>query len=121
MGFFSRQLKHGVDQVFLRAKESVQRIRVTKTYDESDDVVESYSTATIDAIIQVVRLEDINEFGGLLKVGDAIGFFKADADVQVGDRIVHNGVTYEIDELHTDRVEGTDVLKEATLKRVKYV
>ena len=121
MSFLSRQLKHGVDQVFLRAKETVQRVRITKSYDTYDDVVESKATANVDAIIQVIRLEDVNEFGGLMKVGDATGYFKHDADVQAGDRIIHDGITYEVDEIHTDRIEGVDVLKEATLKRVKYV
>lgn len=116
------QLKSGIETLFYRygASEQVTRIRITKTYNTDDDIVETSSSATLYAIVQVIDLEDANELGGLVKVGDAWAFFEHDSDVEVGDRIVHNGITYEIDRFFNEEVSGSSVFKQAYMKRVKY-
>ena len=114
------QLRVGFDKIFTKAKESVTRQKITYTYDANDDVSEEVAEESIDAVIQIIQLEDVNEFGGLLKVGDGVAFIENDTDVVKGDRIVHNSITYEIDRIILEGVAGNQIFKHAFLKPVTY-
>ena len=114
------QLKEGFNKIFDLSKETITRRRITRTYDSDDDVSESNSDASIEGVIQVIELEDVQEYGGLLQVGDAVGFFEATTDIQREDQIIADSITYEVDRLITERSTGNLIFTHAFLKRVKY-
>lgn len=114
------QLKEGFDEIFDLSKETVTRRRITRIYDSDDDPVETPSDLSMEAVVQVIELEDVNEYAGLLQVGDAVAFFEATADVQKGDQIVANSITYEIDRIIPERTTGSLIFNHAFLKRVAY-
>jgi len=113
-------LKEGFNKIFDLSKETITRRRITRTYDSDDDVSESNSDASIEGVIQVIELEDVQEYGGLLQVGDAVGFFEATTDIQREDQIIADSITYEVDRLITERSTGNLIFTHAFLKRVKY-
>lgn len=115
------QLKEGFDKIFDEAKETIICRRIIKSWDSEDDISESPSDTSIEGVIQIIELEDIEEFGGLLQVGDAQGFFESATDVQKGDRIQHNSIWYEIDRIIPERTAGSLIFNHAFLKRIEYL
>lgn len=116
------KFRAGLSKIFNLASESVTRTRITKSWSTvTDDIDESATTTTsVSCIIQFVNLEDENEYMGVLKVGDAVAYFKNDADVALGDQITHDSIKYEIEKIFADPVEGNKVFWQAWLKRKEY-
>lgn len=112
-----KQLKESVNQAFTQLEEEVTYVTVTTSFDSEDDETESTSESTVNAIIQVMGLEDSQEAGGELSVGDAIGYFRESTTVNEGDRIKHNGETYKIDRVLPEYA-GSKVFTMAFLQRV---
>lgn len=116
-----RQFRDGLKQIFNKAKESITYETITRTRDIHDNPIETAEISSVDVVVQIVRLEDIQEIGGLLQVGDAITFFDHNAIVRKQDRIVHQGVPYRIVNIIEERVKGDLVFIQALCKREEYI
>lgn len=116
-----RQFRDGLRQTFNKAKESIIYETITRTRDADDNPIETAEISTTDAVVQILRLEDIQEIGGLLQVGDAVAFFDHNTTVRKQDRIVHQGIPYRITAMNPERVKGSLIFTEAYCKREEYI
>jgi len=114
------QFRDGVRQIFNKAKESITYHSITRGRDNDDNPIEYITPSSMNAVVQILRLEDIQEAGGLLQVGDAMVFFEHDASVNTEDRIIHRGVSYRIVSAFPEIVNGDVIFIQALCKREKY-
>jgi len=114
------QFRKGVKNIFDKAKETIIYQSITRDKDADDNPVEYINQTEIDAVVQIMRLEDIQEMGGLLQVGDAIAFFDHNANIVKEDRIIHRGIYYRITEAFPETVAGNVIFIQAFCKREDY-
>lgn len=122
MASITAAFRAGLSKIFDYSAENVTRTRITRAWSTiTDDIDNSTTTtSTVSCVIQFVDLEDENFYGGMMKVGDVIAFFKHDTDVILGDRITHDSINYEIEKLFADPVDGNKIFYQAWLKRMEY-
>jgi len=93
------------------------------TYDEYDqESGASYTDSAVSGVIQVMDDYDWLVKQGLLKQGDAIGFFEPGTTINGSDYIQFpsgNGPWYRVTNLWTEYFGATPVFKEVRLERVK--
>ncbi len=116
-----RQFRDGLRQIFNKSKETITYWSITRTRDANDNPIEYITPTSVDAVVQIMRLEDIQELGGLLQVGDAIVFFDHNASVAKEDKIIHQGITYRIIHIIPERVAGNMIFTQALCRREEYL
>ncbi len=116
-----KQYRDGLRQIFNKAKESITYETITRTFDADDNPIETATISSVDAVVQIMRLEDVQEFGGLLQVGDAIVFFEYDTTTRKQDRIIHQGVPYRIIYIIPEYVYGSLIFTQTLCKREEYI
>ena len=93
------------------------------TYDEYDQLSGTNATdSMISGVIQIMDDTDWLVKQGLLKQGDAIGFFEPGTTVNGSDYLQFpsgTGVWYVVTNLYTEYMGATPVFQEANLERVK--
>jgi len=115
-----QQFRDGLRQIFSKAQETITYHSITRGRDADDNPIEYITPSSVQAVVQILRLDDITEYAGTLEVGDAMVFFKHDASVSTEDRIIHNGVTYRIIDVFPEMVNGETIFFQALCKREKY-
>lgn len=116
-----RQFRDGLRQTFSKSKESITYETITRTRSVDDNPIETATIESVYAVVQILRLEDVQEIGGMLQVGDAIVFFDHDTTVRRQDRIIHQGIPYRIIAIVPERVKGSLIFTEAYCKREEYI
>lgn len=111
------EMTAGFTEVFNLLKESVTYKTITRGYDSNDDLTESAVDTSIYVVMEIIDLDTFNDFGGDLKVGDAIVYFPNTATVNKNDKIVHNSITYIIDKPIPHNSGSTVVFYEVHVKR----
>ena len=105
--------------------ENVTVRSAAKTYNDYGDATSPTNTdTTVKAIIQIMDASDDEVREGVLRVGDAIGFFKhSDYDYikkedDTDKQVYHQSVWYEITGLINEPISGNKIFCEAILKRI---
>jgi len=76
-------------------EKSVTIYKITETYNDRGDVTKATSsTISTKAEIQIMSGDEREVRAGILKVEDAIGIFKPDEDLEIGDEVVYDGTKY---------------------------
>jgi hypothetical protein len=90
------------------------------SYSKWGDSTESTSdTASVKAMVVDISDEQLKETEGEFTPGDKIFFFKSDeSNISVGNRIIHNSITYEILRAMIRELGGKDFFQEAWGKKV---
>jgi len=114
------QFRDGFRQLMSHSKESITYQTITRARDTDDNPVETPVDSSVYAIVQILRLEDIQEIGGMWQVGDAMVFFDHNATVTKEDKIVHQSITYRIVDIIPERVKGSLIFIQAMCKREEY-
>jgi len=118
MSVLTDQLKADFKTIFDLGKEDVILQSVTKTRDANDNLVISTTDTTQKARIEILEEDFHDEFGGVLHVGDAIAYFKPGVTIKLDDRIVHEGVTYEVQRIIRERVKDVIIFQTVFLRRI---
>lgn len=106
------------DYAFTLSKEDVTLHTVTKAWDSNDDYNESESNSTISARIEVLEADQVDGFGGVLNMGDAVGFFESTDTLAIGSRITHNSIKYDIVRVLKENVQSNTIFQEIWLRRI---
>ena len=114
------QFRNGLKQIFSRSESTITYYHVIRTRDADDNPAELITPEQTQAVVQIMRLEDIQEYGGLLSVGDAIIFFDNEFSPAKEDRIVSNNITYRIIETIPEYVGDNLIFTQTLCKREKY-
>jgi len=112
-----KTLQEGFSAVFAAASESVIIRTITKSRDANDNLVETPTDTTANAVIQLMEEEDEEVSGGEFEVGDAMAFFEAGTAITTDDKIVHNGIVYKIERIIRERTGGTELFVQALLRK----
>lgn len=102
------------------AQETVTLRVQTITYNANDDPVRSNTDSSISAVPQIMTLDDVQEMGGELEVGDAVFFVKHDVTISKGNIIIHNSISYEIIKIIPEYSDGNLVFQECHARRYEY-
>lgn len=120
----SESLKRGYSRIASYAQESVTLRVQTSTRNSNDDPVKTNADSTINAVVQIMTLDDVQETGGGLQVGDAIIFVDSSITFTTGDNItnliIHKGITYEIKSIVPEYSDGNITFQELHCKRYQY-
>jgi len=84
------------NEIYRLTKEDVTYHTITRTYDTYDDLIETESDSTISAVMEIIDSSSVQEFGGLLEIGDAIIYVLGTETINVNDKITHNSIKYKI-------------------------
>lgn len=114
------QFRNGLRQIFDRASEEISYQSITRSRDADDNPVDYVSQSNVYVVVQILRLEDIQEIGGLLQVGDAMIFFNHSWTVTKEDRIIHKNIYYRIIDAIPERVAGEIIFTQALCKREEH-
>ena len=102
-------------------KENVTLHTTSTTYDANDDSTVSETNTTVSARIEVLETWQESEFAGVLRVGDAIGYFEPDSTIKVKDHITHSSIKYEVVKVLKEQISGSIIFIETYLKRLHTV
>ena len=93
---------------------------VTETVDSTWGSVTSSSNAntSVVGIVIPVRDEDIVELQGVVKSGDARGYFKQDETMNNDDLIIDGSITYRVENIVTMNAGSNNVFKKCLLIRI---
>jgi hypothetical protein len=91
--------------------------RISVTRNKYGDSTNTYVTSLIRCEVQIMTGEEAIVRAGVLKTGDAIGFFKPADDVKLHDEIEYMGKVWEIYDLFPETINGQVVFVEGHCKK----
>ena len=99
--------------------KTVNVYKITETLNDYGDVTKATSsTLTVVAEIQVMTGDERLVRAGILKIGDANGFFPPTADIKIGDEVEYQGNKYIIVSLFKEQIGSSEVYQETHLQRI---
>lgn len=88
------------------------------TNDYGDVTRTKTGTTEVTCEIQIMSGEDREVRHGILKPMDAIGFFKPDVSIEIGDIVGYGGEDYKVIGLFTEGLGTVSVFQEAHLSKI---
>lgn len=111
--------KKGLSGFMSLNQEPVTLRTQTNSYNTQDDRVPSNSDVTVNAHVQILGLDDVQEYAGELKVGDAVVFFNNSVSPVKNQIIVCDSIDYEIVSIIPEYNSDSLVFSECHCRRYK--
>lgn len=97
--------------------KTVSVYKITESLNDYGDVTKSTLTTTLTvAEIQPLNGNESEVRVGVLKTGDAIGFFSPSENIERGDEVSYQGTIYTVSGIILDQIGSSEILKEVQLK-----
>lgn len=96
--------------------KDIQIRHVERTTNDYGDVTETWTSTDTKAEIQVMDGSESIVRHGILQVGDAIGFFRAQDTIEIGDYVWYAGKLYKVYNVFPEIIDGLKIFTEAHLK-----
>lgn len=99
--------------------KTVEVYKITESLNDRGDVTKA-TPSTVNAVceIQTMTGSEREVRTGVLRTGDAIGFFAPSENVVIGDEVSYQSVTYLVVEIFKEQIGTTGVFQEAHLQRI---
>ena len=96
------------------------QVIATTTFNKHGDATVTYTDSIITAVITMVSSSETMEFESQFSTGEKIIITAGsnEALIATGNRIVHDGITYEIDRVMKFRTAGITYLVEAPIRKL---
>ena len=93
--------------------------KIAESLNDRGDVTKStVSTLSVVCEIQVMSGNEREVRAGILKTGDAIGFFRPSDNIAIGDEVEYQNNTYVVVGLFLEQLGTVPVYQEAHLQRI---
>lgn len=110
----------GVNCLFAKAQEIVTLRRQTFDRNTQDDPLRTNTDIQVNVFVENVTSEDVNQYAGQLRVGDAVFFFPNNVSPALKDQVICDGVTYVIIEVLPEYALDSLIFTECRAQRYDY-